>query len=159
MRILGGDPGASGAFTLVCPALWHGAKVYKLAKVTRQGYLEVVQQTVPDIAYVEKVAPMPARDSKGKPRKVGTKSMFTFGAYYERMLMALAAHHIPVIDVPPREWQKGVGLVFPKGSTYSERKHLARELAESIYGIKIPLDVADSMLIAEYGKRCHANTV
>lgn len=152
MRVGGCDPGANGAITVVCGIGPMAATTHKLANLGRLEYIELVASLQLDLAVIEKVTPMPARDKKGQPRKVGTKSMFTFGAMVERLHMAMAANGIPVREVPPPTWQKGIGLFFPKGATYADRKRLAQAKAQEMFARKVPQAVADSMLIAEYGR-------
>lgn len=152
MRILGCDPGASGAVALVTGVGAMAAKVFPLKNVGRRDLIDLIDELVPDIAFIEKVSPMPARDAQGNPRRVGTKSMFTFGAHVERLYMAMTALRIPVREVTPRTWQKGIGLNFPKGSSHADHKRMARDLAQQMFARKVSLAVADALLIAEFGR-------
>ena len=152
MRVGGGDPGANGAVALVTGVGAMAAKVFPLAKLDRFDYIELIDSLCLDVLFIEKVSPMPARGKDGKPRRVGTKSMFTFGMNVERLYMAAAANGIPVREVTPAKWQKGVGLYFPKGSTHADHKRQARDLAQQMFARKVSLAVADALLIAEYGR-------
>ena len=148
MRILGIDPGLSGAFVILengTPIEWglmptmaegknkrvNGAA---LASLWRFAYI--------DIAFLEQVGAMPGQ---------GVSSMFTFGHATGTVRGVLGALEIPVRLVHPAEWKKHIGLT-------GKDKDAARSLAIQLWPEWRVLDkkgegqaLADAALIARYG--------
>ena len=91
------------------------------------------------IAYIEKVASSP---------QMGVKSAFTFGKGYGSLLMALTAAGIPYTEVAPAVWQKKMGCLSHGDKNVT--KNRAQQLFPSI---KVTHNIADALLIAEYGRR------
>lgn len=147
MRILGIDPGLSGAFVLLedgAPIEWGTMPVMiegsnkringaSLASLWR--YLRV------DVAFLEQVGAMPGQ---------GVTSMFTFGHATGTVRGVLGALEIPVKLVTPQAWKKHVGLL-------NKDKDAARSLAIQKWPNWRVLDkkgegqaLADAALIATY---------
>lgn len=148
MRILGIDPGLSGAFVLLensTPIEWglmptmtegtnrrvNGAA---LAALWRFAYI--------DVAFMEQVGARPGQ---------GVSSMFTFGHAAGTVRGVLGALEIPVRMVTPQSWKKHVGLI-------GKDKDDARSLAIQTWPDWRVLDkkgegqaLADAALIAKYG--------
>lgn len=80
--------------------------------------------------------------------QMGVKSAFTFGQGFGHLEMALTAAGIPFERVRPQVWQKSLGCMTKGDKNVSKRK--AQELFPEI---KITHAIADSLLIAEYGRR------
>ena len=58
--------------------------------------------------------------------------------------------------VTPVQWQKPLGLTFPKKTPQTERKRKHKELAQHLFpGRKVTLATCDALLIAEYGRRLY----
>ena len=91
------------------------------------------------VAYIEKVASSP---------QMGVKSAFTFGKGYGSLLMALTAAGIPYTEVAPAVWQKKMGCLSHGDKNVT--KNRAQQLFPSI---KVTHNIADALLIAEYGRR------
>jgi hypothetical protein len=92
-------------------------------------------------AYLEQVASSPQQ---------GVVSAFTFGRGYGNLEMALTAAGIPFERVRPQVWQKALGCMT-KGD-----KNITKKLAQELFpDIKVTHATADSLLIAEYGRRNH----
>jgi hypothetical protein len=92
--------------------------------------------------------------------QMGVSSAFTFGKGYGGLRMALIATGIPFDEAVARRWQPVVGVVYPKGTPYGERKRLSRQRAQELFpGLEITPAVADAILIAEYARRCAMNPV
>ena len=148
MRVLGIDPGLSGAHVLlengvpiewgVMPVMVEGtskringaslASLWRFAKI--------------DIAFMEQVGAMPGQ---------GVTSMFTFGHAAGTVRGVLGALEIPVRLVSPVAWKKHVGLL-------NKDKDAARSLAIQLWPNWRVLDkkgegqaLADAALIARYG--------
>jgi hypothetical protein len=156
--VIGIDTGANGAAVYILDGvmgdtyievLKFGAKAFS----RRVLYLWLLDRSHAT-AYIEKVSPHPATGKDGKPRKVGTKSMFTMGANYERPMMALAAIGVEPIEISARSWQKGLGISWPKGTEYGERKQLLFEKAQELFPeTRITKATADAYLIAEFARQ------
>jgi hypothetical protein len=80
--------------------------------------------------------------------QMGVKSAFTFGNGYGHLEMALTAAGIPFERVRPQVWQKEMGCLTKGDKNVSKRK--AQELFPST---KVTHAIADSMLIASYGRK------
>ena len=85
----------------------------------------------------------------------GVSSMFKFGKNYGLIRGLLIANMIPFLDVPPRTWQKGLGIQ-PRGKEESKThfKNRQKGLAQQMHPhLKVTLATADAILIAEYLKK------
>lgn len=142
--VIGIDPGAQGA-----AAVHSGGKlmsIARFAKLTTSELRDWLQEhDYVRVAYVEKVGAMP---------KQGLSSTFNFGCEYGRILGLLEGLHIPIKEVTPQKWQKGLGLP-PKKDGANKHKQALKQLASQRYpGMgKLTNDMPDAMLIAEYAWR------
>lgn len=85
----------------------------------------------------------------------GVASSFKFGRGYGFLRGCLVANKIAFKEVPPRVWQKGLGVVPRKKDTESKTqfKNRLKGMAQQMHPeLKITLATADSILIAEYAK-------
>jgi len=90
-------------------------------------------------AYLEQVHSSP---------QMGVKSAFTFGNGFGHLEMALTACGIPFERVRPQVWQKALGCLT-KGD-----KGITKAKAQEMFpNIKVTHAIADSLLIAEFGRR------
>ena len=90
-------------------------------------------------AYIEQVSSSP---------QMGVVSAFSFGRGYGNLEMALTAAGIPFERVRPQVWQKSLSCLT-KGD-----KNVTKSLAQELFpDIKVTHAIADSLLIAEYGRR------
>jgi hypothetical protein len=143
--IIGIDPGASGA--AVCLFGYLDPLILRFSKLT----WEEVSQKIPNgnkpsYAYVEMVSAMP---------KDGAHNAFTFGENTGIIKGILYTWKIPIIEVHSQKWQKefGLGAKFPSKTA---RKNAQKQKAQELFpDIKVTLDIADALLIAEYGRRQH----
>lgn len=147
MRVLGIDPGLSGAYVLMedgepiewgtMPVMLEGSNkrvnAASLAAQWRDAYV--------DKAMMEQVNAMPGQ---------GVTSMFTFGHAAGTVRGVLGALEIPVTMVTPQAWKKQVGLL-------NKDKDAARSLAIQKWPTWRALDkkgegqaYADAALIATY---------
>ena len=90
-------------------------------------------------AYIEQVHSSP---------QMGVKSAFTFGNGFGHLEMALTACGIPFERIRPQAWQKTLACMTKGDKNVSKRR--AQELFPDI---KVTHAIADSLLIAEYGRR------
>jgi Holliday junction resolvasome RuvABC endonuclease subunit len=100
MRVLGVDPGVSGAYAFLGP---NGAVpiVDDLPVVNRQinagEWRRIVERIAPDTAIVELVHSMP---------KQGVASTFRFGMACGLIRGVLLGAGVPIVDVTPNVWKK-----------------------------------------------------
>ena len=117
--ILGCDPGLSGAIAIYYPD--HPMHIACFDMPTNDdgvdGYSlsKIVNQFMPDVAFVEKVHSMP---------KQGVSSTFTFGEAYGVAKGVFSALNIPIELVSPRAWKKEFDLTSDK----NESLELARAM-------------------------------
>jgi hypothetical protein len=139
--ICGVDPGSNGGIAFVSSQMEKAfAVAYKLPD-TGLELIELIREYGPYIirAYVEFVRSSP---------QMGVTSAFTFGRNYERVLMALAAVQVSTEEVTPAKWQRSLGSL-----THGD-KNISKAKAQQLFpSLKITHATADSLLIAEYGRR------
>jgi crossover junction endodeoxyribonuclease RuvC len=135
--VIGIDPGKSGALALVG---LEEAVAYKLDNTERDIYEKLVEFAAQaDFAFIEKVNAMP---------KQGVSSTFKFGQSYGFLRGILVASGIPFEYVTPAKWQRALSCL--SGGDKNVTKGRAQELFPNL---KITHAIADSLLIAEYGRR------
>jgi Holliday junction resolvasome RuvABC endonuclease subunit len=143
MTVIGIDPGQSGGIA------WIDEKGRACAEKMPETLADI-WELIAEIsgpyskgdecrAYIEQVHSSP---------QMGVKSAFTFGQGFGHLEMALTAAGIPFERVRPQAWQKALGCLTKGDKNVSKRK--AQELFPSL---KITHATADSLLIAEYGRR------
>jgi len=90
-------------------------------------------------------------------RRQGAAGMFTYGKNYGAVLMALTAARIPFDTLPPQQWQKVIGVTYPKGATQTERKNISKRRAQQLFPtLTVTHAIADALLLAETCRRIHA---
>ena len=148
MIIIGIDPGKTGAI-----AIYNGPgdiEIYTMPD-TEQDMNEFFRdlkyrstmENIPMMAYIEKVNPFPGQ---------GVVSVWTFARSYDVVRMAMKCNNIAFDTVPPKQWQKKIGLVYPKGTKSPQKKKLGRAKAQEHFpDMKFKLAEADSLLIMRYG--------
>lgn len=149
---IGVDPGVSGGWAVVDAA---GSVV--LTMKMGDGPSEIAQQpqtckervllvcgSVYDLrAVVERVHSSP---------QMGVASAFTFGKNVGAILAALTAHRIPVDEVPPKTWQKVMGVVYPQGRPRD--KNVTKRRAQQVFpSLTVTHAIADALLLAEFARR------
>lgn len=148
MRILGLDPGISGAYALIddhdliVEPFPLAGKQLDLAELYREW-----RTLDPEIAVIESVHAMP---------KQGSVSTFTFGRGLGQIEGVLAALEIRREYVTPQAWKKlvlaGTAKDKPAAVEYATRAFPAARLVQP--GCRKPHDgMADAICLAEYGRR------
>lgn len=152
MRILGIDPGVTGALALLdngidvllvrdMPTLPGTKRKLVLSPI---GVFELIEAFEPDVAFLERVHAM---------SKQGVTSSFNFGVSYGIVQGALGSCHVPYHFVTPQEWKHHFRMgadknaaratasrLYPKhATTFSRRKDHGR---------------AEAVLLAHYGLAC-----
>lgn len=108
MRIVGIDPGATGAIVLLedgQPIEWTEMPIVKIGASTRvnaAALSEFLSQTEATHTYVEAVHSMP---------KQGVASSFNFGHSTGTIMGVLGALGMPHTLVTPQAWKKAAGLI------------------------------------------------
>ena len=150
MYIVGIDPGKKGGIAVLktCGELVDMrpmGEAYELAAILRSMQDKVTR------CYVEKSQAMPGQ---------GTKSMFTYGTGFGKILGVLETLQISHDLVPPQKWQKKMIPGAEKGTSKKAALMKAKQLwpKESfvLKGCRTPHDgIVDAVLIAEYGRGLH----
>ena len=147
-RLIGVDPGASGAIVILedgVPIEWCTMPVMKVGSATRVNAAALAaffDDSVAEHVYVEQVGAMPGQ---------GVASMFNFGHNCGTIMGVLGALSIPHTLVTPQAWKKAAGLI-------GTDKDAARTRAIQLWPDWRELDkkgtgqaLADAALIARYG--------
>lgn len=143
---IGIDPGIGGAIAILCRLAPTGPiEVSKLspwdgeqhAADLLRPYSKVPQATI----FLEKVNAMPGQ---------GLASTWKFAQNYGFYRGLAISLKIPLIDVRPVEWQRGLGL--PKAKSKTDHKRNLKDLAAARFPrCRVTLKTADALLIARYG--------
>ena len=146
---LGIDPGKSGGLALITmTGMPTPFKVTTWKMPATEADLWEVLERMPKgtLAILERVHAMP---------KQGVTSCFTFGQGYGMLKMGLIAARISFINPTPQAWMKRLSFSTKGDKNNSKRK--AQELFPMVP--KITHAIADALLLAEYGRRMHSETV
>ena len=147
---LGIDPGLSGALALLDPAgnlTIHDMPTLQAAK--RRTIDEIELARIIDAAgpiakaFLELVGPHHGE---------GPQGAFTFGRGYGLIRGILRAHFIPIVDVAPIRWQRGMGIKPGAGKDASRalaKEHFQRDAA--LFARVKDDGRAEAALIALYG--------
>lgn len=153
-RILGIDPGASGALSCLDTSTGR-LDVYDMPTVTvKRGTRQVrqvqpgllaagIKALNPDCAIVERVSAMPGQ---------GVSSMFAFGRAAGVVEGVLAGLGIRYTDVPPATWIKEMAVRGGKDGARNRAIELYPQFAELFSRVKDD-GRADATLIATYGAK------
>ena len=117
-RILGIDPGASGAM-----ALLDGDVLVRVAdmpiimvkgrsRILAPGVVDLIVETKPDQIVLEDVSAMPGQ---------GVSSMFSFGRGLGVLEGVIAALGYPLIMVRPNRWKRDAGVPADKDAARAQR--------------------------------------
>lgn len=154
MKILGVDPGASGALAIL-DTQTNALEILDMPVVeVKRGTRMVRQVSAPlladiltnkDISHaiVEKVGAMPGQ---------GVSSMFAFGRAAGVIEGVLAGLRIAITLVTPQEWQKGMRVVGGKDGSRSRATQVFPNEA-GLFARKKDDGRADAALIAAYGSK------
>lgn len=154
MRIVGCDPGLSGAIAILdqdAIVLLADLPVHRVSVAGRKGLRAeldlhglhglLVEHGPFTHAYVEKVGPMP---------KQGVTSMFRFGTAFGAIQGILSAMAIPFSLVTPQSWQRWHGC-GPSGDTARQRATRLYPQATPLLLRKSDANKADALLIGAFG--------
>jgi hypothetical protein len=113
------------------------------------------------VAIIEQVGGYQPSKKNGDGFVAGSSAMFNFGKGLGHLEMALLACGIPTESVPPRKWQKALGISSRKNTeTKTQWKNRLKSVAQRLFpSEKVTLATADALLIATYCKRKHEGTL
>jgi len=153
MRVIGIDPGISGALVVLedgVPVEWLRTPIWWQGKHNRVDpyalgdWLKAVTwNTALDGAVIEQVGAMPNQ---------GVTSMFSFGHATGTIYGALGALSIPVRRVTPQAWKKAAGIAV--GANKDAARSKATEIWPKWYALRKKGEgqaFADAALIAKFG--------
>lgn len=152
--IVGIDPGAGGGIAVLI-----GHCVYDTLSLKNATETDIVQflhpltngidsaddGLHPIFAFIERVHSSP---------QMGVVSAFTFGRSYGFLRAALMGVALPFDEVTPQKWQKAMGCL--SGGDKNVTKAAAQRLFPKT---TVTHAIADSLLIAEYGRRLRAGEI
>lgn len=157
---LGVDPGANGGFAIISG---DGiAQAFRMPKTEADVARLFEERIVPArvvYAIIEAVHSFPGQ---------GVASSFTFGRNAGLLIGLLLAHGISFEEVPPRTWQKALGIPpriktpkkpkpfmqYPAEESNTDWKNRLKAKAQTLFpGLDITLATADALLIAETARR------
>jgi hypothetical protein len=147
MRVLGIDPGAKGAAVFIQgwnkkPTSIAFCAFAKLTTLQIADWLFENGISNTKTAYIEAVSSMP---------KDARSTAFTFGENTGIIKGLIYSWGTPIIEVHSQKWQRyfGLGAKYPSKTA---RKNAQKAKAQELFpGIKVTLDIADALLIAQYG--------
>ena len=160
MKVLGIDPGLTGALALYWPtvSIECGLRWQIIDTPTKDDVSELdarelmtwVQRFTPEIAVIERARAMPSF-GKGDRRAMGSTGAFRYGGIYHSVIAVLECCGVKVVRVEPASWKKYFGL---KGSDKEQSRSAALKLfpeAGSYLQRKKDQNRAEAILIASYG--------
>lgn len=155
-RVIGIDPGASGAIALLVngavQAIWDmPAVVLKVGRKQRRRIVaaelaRIVREAGADHAFVENVNAMPGE---------GPAGAFAFGKAVGYAEMACAAIGVPVTTITPMEWKRGLSVPADKAGARARASQLLPQ-ASGHWPLVKHDGRAEAALIALYGVRRNA---
>ena len=143
--VIGIDPGKGGGIAVISIDTHEVIDVTAMPDTLADISSFIEKYKDAESAYIEVVHSMP---------KQGVASTFTFGQFYGYVQMAVTCHKIRCIDVLPSKWQQELGVKPKKGESYASHKNRLKGMAQQLFPKeKVTLKNADSLLIAEYGRK------
>ncbi len=145
------DPGVSGGIAIQKSTVGNcTVEAYSMPKTEREIFDLIENSQSADIdgatAYLEALV-------KYTGRNMPSSAMASYAGNYGFLKGVLTALRWKIVLVPPKEWQKKLGLGKAKGLTKTEWKNKLKQRAEELYpNIKVTLATADALLILEAAK-------
>lgn len=150
MRVLGIDPGYTGAIVLKVGAdvtgVWDMPVVQtkgKLKYIDGMALLAIIAEASPNLIVVEQVASRP---------KQGVASSFAFGVAFGGVLSVALSFPCEMLLVVPAKWKRKYGLIGQ--SKEGSRQKAIRLFPEMVPSLKRKKDNgrAEAALLADYGQ-------
>ena len=147
MKILGIDPGVGGGFVLMDNLTPVQVGLYVSEQMFIEHMEEVTSEGV-DAAFIEKVNAFPGQ---------GVASTWKFAQNYGFERGVIRTLKIPLHEVLPQKWQKGLGI--PQVKEKTKRKAALKDVAGRLFPqVKWTLKTCDAALIAHYGVKTLSST-
>ena len=147
MKILGIDPGIGGGYVLLEDLKPTFIGLY----VSEQDFIDNVEELASsgvDAAFIEKVNAFPGQ---------GIASTWKFAQNYGFERGVVRTLKIPLHEVRPQVWQKGLGI--PQVKEKTKRKAALKDAAGRLFPqIRWTLKTCDAALIALYGLNTLSST-
>lgn len=140
MIVVGIDPGQAGGIAIFSG---KGQSAYRMPDTERDVYDLLENVEGENDAYISVFL-----ESVHSMQGQGVSSSFKFGRGYGFLRGIITALKYPLHDVSPQRWQKALGCL--SGGDKNVTKQKAQQLFPKL---KITHATADSLLIAEYGRR------
>lgn len=178
MIVLGIDPGKTGGLALIDGGSPRGARLIRAIDVPAprgssddlldvDAIIDFVQRGRPDVAYIERVSPMPSRDpgkKSGKRDSMGATSAFNFGGAVYTLRTCVRGLGVRLVRVETVHWKKAHGLSSRDPATgekliQRDVKELSRQRAIALFGPEHFPNIghhnrAEAALIALFGLMC-----
>lgn len=153
MTIIGIDPGTSGGIAVYSE---DGMETFNMPDTFTDIFdlLRQIRSDHEELPGFGEVVAVLEDVGKGIPGQ-SSKATATFARHNGHLEMALYALGIKSIKVTPQKWQKHYSNTVgsSKGKTKTEWKNILKNEAKRRYPeLKITLNTADAVLIAEYGR-------
>ena len=120
MIVLGIDPGKSGGLAIIAGLPMQKPRIIDCIDVPTDddgvdalAVISFIQQNPPDLAYIERVSPMPSlpENSKGGRRQgMGATSAFNFGGAVFTLRTCVIGLGLRLVRIEPTQWKKFHGL-------------------------------------------------
>lgn len=148
MRVLGIDPGQSGAVALVGDdEAWVDnlplKPFFKKVVIDPQALSATIKTLAPDRVYIERVGSMGRDTGSG---------MFTFGRGFGTVEAVLDLLYMKPVYVSPQVWKRKMRASKDKWQTLAQAQELFPQLLHTLK-FKKDNDKAEALLIAEYGRQ------
>jgi hypothetical protein len=148
------DPGASGGIiqeledgSILTFPMPETHKEITDACAPRYALTDQILAAPTPVAYIEQLV-------KYTGRNMPSSSMATYASNWGLIMGALLVYRYKIIEVPPKLWQKALGLGTAKGMSKTEWKNKLKGLAQKLYpNLTVTLKTADALLILEAAKR------
>lgn len=142
---MGVDPGKNGAIIVLNP---KGEVIFNLkTPETIQDFINALLQYKETniYCYIEYVHSQPIN---------GAKANFSFGKTIGILESVLTISKIPFEQVTPQCWMKSYGMKREKTESKNDWKKRLKEKSQQLFpDVRVTLDNADALLIAEYCRR------
>ncbi len=147
-RIVGIDPGKSGAIAVICFGILTEVIPFKKDINKCRGCIAPDNFCGLTTYFVEKVTASP---------QMGVVSAFTFGRWAEAIETSLWHAKVDYHMVRPQKWQMGIGC-YSGGDKQKLYEHAQKLFPEQYKNKMFNKSSADAVLIAYYGYRFMANS-
>lgn len=145
------DPGQSGGIVTGSKTLGVGPTAFSMPATDA----DIAEKLTPpkDWAWEDKVAYLEDL-VKFAGRNMPSSSMAVYASNWGFIKGVLTAHGYRIVIVPPKKWQKVLGLGTATGQSKTDWKNKLKQMAQQLYPqVKVTLSTADALLIYEAAKR------